>query len=66
MSDLPIPGVPAIPQPTVDPKAMLFTLMALKEAVEVLSGQRGTGDHRAATLVEVRTMMSTLRGELGL
>jgi hypothetical protein len=31
---------PSIPEPTQDPRSMLATVQALKEAVEILTGQR--------------------------
>lgn len=34
---------PAIPQPAADVDALLRTVLALKEAVEVLTQQRGVG-----------------------
>lgn len=42
--------IPAIPNPTPDPKILQATASALKEAVEVLAGQRGAGLERAVTL----------------
>lgn len=35
------PRYPSIPQATLDPLAMLATLEAIREVVEVLSAQRG-------------------------
>lgn len=34
-------NITAIPEPTVDPKSLRATTASLKEAVEVMSGQRG-------------------------
>ena len=37
-----VKGIPAIPEPTVDPKSLRNTTASLKEAVEIIAGQRGT------------------------
>lgn len=37
------PDYPAIPEPTTDVSALLDTVRSLKEAVEILTGQRGDG-----------------------
>jgi hypothetical protein len=34
--------IPAIPEPTLDIRSIQNTTLALKEAVETISGQRGT------------------------
>jgi hypothetical protein len=44
------PNVVSIPSPTPNPIAMLAVLTALKQQVEILSGQRGDKGARAATL----------------
>lgn len=36
-----VKGIPAIAEPTVDPKSLRNTTASLKEAVEVIAGQRG-------------------------
>lgn len=33
--------VPGIPEPSLDPRSLQNTAIALKEAVELMSGQRG-------------------------
>lgn len=38
---MPAPRYPAIPDPTTDPQSLRDTVLALKQAVELLSGQRG-------------------------
>ncbi len=35
------PRYPAIPEPTVDPKALMASALALKETVEIATGTRG-------------------------
>ena len=37
----PLKSIPAIPEPTADPQSMRNTMLATKEAVEVMAGQRG-------------------------
>lgn len=34
-------NIPAIPEPTVDPKSLRNTALMTKEACEVMAGQRG-------------------------
>lgn len=41
---------PAIPQPSTDVQALLKSVLALKEAVEILTGQLGGGAAKAITL----------------
>lgn len=36
-----IKNIPAIPEPTVDPKSLRNSGLATKEAVEIIAGQRG-------------------------
>lgn len=55
--------LPAIPQPTEDVKALLRTCLALKEAVEVLAGQRGSGGAGAgsgSTVTDAALMKSAV------
>lgn len=35
-----IKDIPAIPDPTVDPKSLRNSALAVKEAVEIIAGQR--------------------------
>lgn len=55
MSDSTTPVYPAIPAPTTDTTALMNTALALKEAVESLTRQRGTPQVWAATVREVAT-----------
>jgi hypothetical protein len=45
--------VPAVPFPLPEPKALQASVAALKEGLEVLSGQRGTPDNRALTVQDL-------------
>lgn len=49
-----MPKLPGIPEPTVDPVALLATVQALKIAVETLAGQRrGSREVSAVTWDEL-------------
>jgi hypothetical protein len=50
------PKYPAIPEPTIDPVSLRDVVMALKQAFEVLSGQRGNPDYRAVLLPELTAL----------
>jgi hypothetical protein len=61
--------LPAIPQPTADLKALLASVLALKEAVEILAGQRGGnntdgGGGSAAALTRASVVASGTYEEL--
>jgi len=44
---------PAIPEPTLDPASLRDSLLSIKQAFEVLTGQRGNQDYRAVLLPEL-------------
>ena len=44
---------PAIPEPTIRPDSLRDAVLTLKQAFEVLSGQRGNPDYRAVLLPEL-------------
>jgi hypothetical protein len=53
-----VPDYPAIPDPTTDIQNLAEVARALKEAVEVLVGQRGSGDGRALLQSEAALITS--------
>ena len=44
---------PSIPEPTLQPSSMRDALLSVKQAFEVLTGQRGNHDYRAVLLPEL-------------
>ncbi len=38
---------PAIPDPTLDPRSLRDSVLAMKQAFEILTGARGSGDYKA-------------------
>ena len=52
------PSYPAIPMPTPTVDSLLTTIMALKETVELLTGQSGTPNTTAATLASVSAVQT--------
>jgi hypothetical protein len=47
------PKYPSIPEPTLDPQSLRDAVLTLKQAFEVLTGQRGNPDYRAVLLPEL-------------
>jgi len=47
------PKYPSIPEPTLSPESMRDAILTLKQAFEILSGQRGNQDYRAVLLPEL-------------
>ena len=47
------PKYPAIPEPTLKPESLRDTILSVKQAFEVLTGQRGNPDYRAVLLPEL-------------
>jgi hypothetical protein len=44
---------PAIPEPTLEPTSLRDAILSIKQAFEVLTGQRGNQDYRAVLLPEL-------------
>ena len=47
------PKYPSIPEPTLDPQSLRDAVLTIKQAFEVLTGQRGNQDYRAVLLPEL-------------
>jgi hypothetical protein len=53
------PRYPAIPEPTTDPASLRDAVMSLKQAFEILSGQRGAGQDAAVKPSDVDSGLAT-------
>ena len=51
---------PAIPEPTIEPTSLRDAVLSLKQAFEILSGQRGNQDYRAVLLPELTSTANSL------
>ena len=47
------PKYPSIPEPTLKPESLRDSVLTIKQAFEVLTGQRGNQDYRAVLLPEL-------------
>ena len=54
------PKYPSIPEPTLSPESLRDAVLTLKQAFEVLSGQRGNPDYRAVLLPELTAAQTRL------
>ena len=56
------PKYPAIPEPTTQPDSLRDASLSIKQAFEVLTGQRGNPDYRAVLLPELTSTNTTVAG----
>jgi hypothetical protein len=55
---------PSIPEPQPDVENLLATVQALKETIEVLTGQRGLAPRRVATMQDLIDMALIIEDEI--